>query len=80
MIKYFDLYYINYIINSSEIKKMIRKFFTNFDMFGASPNLRMRGQSETINLCGGIASLLILLFFVYIFILEGLQIINFDAI
>lgn len=47
---------------------MLRKFFTNFDMFGAAPTLRMRGESEALNLCGGIASLLIILVFVYVFI------------
>ena len=59
---------------------MIRNFFKGFDMFGASPNLRMRGDSETLNLCGGIASLLILLFFVYIFIIQALAIINYEEI
>ena len=49
-------------------------------MFGASPNLRMRGDSETLNLCGGIASLLILLVFVYIFIIQALAIINYEEI
>ena len=59
---------------------MIRNFFTNFDMFGAFPTFRMRGESETVNLCGGIASLLILLFFVYIFIISALDIINYEEI
>ena len=56
---------------------MIKKFFTEFDMFGASPTFRMRGDPETVNLCGGVASLLILLFFVYIFIINALDIINY---
>ena len=47
---------------------MLGRFFTNFDMFGAAPTLRMRGESEALNLCGGIASLLILIVFVYVFI------------
>ena len=59
---------------------MIRKFFTNFDMFGAFPTFRMRGESETINLRGGIASLLILLFFVYVFIIKALDIVNYREI
>ena len=59
---------------------MLRRFFTGFDMFGAMPTLRMRGESETVNLCGGIASFLILMFFVYIFIISALQIINYEDI
>ena len=58
----------------------MRKFFTGFDMFGAMPTLRMRGASQTINLCGGIASFLILMFFVYVFIISALEIINYEEI
>ena len=59
---------------------IIRNFFTNFDMFGAFPTFRMRGEPETVNLCGGISSLLILLFFVYIFIISALEIVNYRKI
>ena len=59
---------------------MLIKFFTNFDMFGAAPTLRMRGESETLNLCGGIASLLILLVFVYVFIDKAYKIGTFQEI
>ena len=59
---------------------MLRTFFTNFDMFGAFPTFRMRGESETYNICGGIASLVILLFFLYIFIINALDIVNYNNI
>ena len=59
---------------------MIRHFFTNFDLFGAFPTFRIRGQPETLNLCGGIASLLILLFFVYVFVINSIDILNFNRI
>ena len=55
---------------------MLRKFFTNFDMFPASPTFRMRGEPETLNLCGGISSFLLLLFFIYVFIMQALDILN----
>ena len=59
---------------------MLRRFFTNFDMFGALPTLRMRGESETINLCAGIASLLVLIVFLYIFIGKASSIMTFQEI
>ena len=59
---------------------MIRKLFTSFDMFGAAPTLRMRGESETLNLCGGIASLLVLMVFVYVFIDKAYRIGTFQEI
>ena len=59
---------------------MIRRFFTSFDMFGAAPTLRMRGESETLNLCAGAFSLLILLVFVYVFIDKAYQIGTFQEI
>ena len=59
---------------------MLRRFFTNFDMFGAAPTLRMRGEPETLNLCGGIASLLILLTFVYVFVDKAYKIGTFQEI
>ena len=59
---------------------MIRKFFTSFDLFGAAPTLRMRGESETINLCGGIFSLVLLLVFVYVFVDQAYRIGTFQEI
>ena len=73
----------NFIYNIYSIYQkilMIKKFFTQFDMFGSFPTFRMRGDSETMNLCGGISSLLILLFFTYIFIIQTIDIINFEEI
>ena len=49
-------------------------------MFGAAPTLRMRGESETLNLCAGAFSLLILLVFVYVFIDKAYQIGTFQEI
>ena len=59
---------------------MLKTFFTNFDMFGATPSLRMRGEPETLNLCGGIMSLLLIMFFFYIFIIKALAIVNLQEI
>ena len=59
---------------------MIRKFFLEFDMFPALPTFRMRGEPETLSLFGGIISVMLLLFFLYIFIINALDIINFREI
>lgn len=47
----------------SSIKKKISKF----DMFPASPILRAEGETEVVNLCGSIFSILVFMAFVYIF-------------
>ena len=59
---------------------MLKRFLTSFDMFGAAPTLRMRGEAETLNFCGGVASLAILLFFVYLFIDKAYKIGTFQEI
>ena len=59
---------------------MLRRFFTSFDLFGAMPTLRMRGESETINLCAGVASLFILLVFLYLFATKAFSIMALEEI
>ena len=46
---------------------MLKNFVTNFDMFAAGPILRVKGNSEFANACGGIFSLVLLILFAYIF-------------
>ena len=56
---------------------LIKKFFVEFDLFCALPTLRARGESETMNLCGGIVSLLLLSTFIYVFIINFINTVNF---
>ena len=47
---------------------MIKKFFTQFDLFSALPTLRARGETETMNVYGGVVSFLLLGLFTYLLI------------
>ena len=59
---------------------MLRKLFTGFDMFGAAPTLRMQGESETLNLCGGLFSFLLLCAFFAAFVTQVRQIVTYEDI
>ena len=59
---------------------MIKKLFASFDMFGALPTLRMRGESEAVNLCAGVASFLLFMVFVYLFAEKAYKIMAFEEI
>ena len=56
---------------------LLKKFFVEFDLFSALPTLRSRGETETMNLCGGIVSLLLLSFFIYVFIINLVETLDF---
>ena len=48
--------------------RVLKKFVTSFDMFPAAPILRVKGDPEMLNGCGGAFSLLLLIGFGYIFL------------
>ena len=48
----------------------VKKFFHGFDLFSCIPSLRARGESDVSSLCGGITSLILMLFFIYIFVMD----------
>ena len=47
---------------------MLKKIFKRFDIFAASPLLRVKGESEVTNSCGGVFSVVITVGFLYMFI------------
>ena len=47
---------------------MLKKFVSGFDMFPATPILRVKGDPEFTNGCGGIFSIILLITFGYIFV------------
>lgn len=48
----------------------IRQYLSGWDLFTALPTLRAQGESDVANACGGLISLILLGFFVYIFIMN----------
>lgn len=58
----------------------VKNFFREFDLFAALPTLRAKSNPETVNTCGGILSLLVTLFFIYIFIYQFVQVANWEKI
>ena len=59
---------------------MLRKFFTGFDLFGGALTFRMRGESEALNLCGGLLSFLLLCAFFAAFVTQVQQIVTYQDI
>ena len=53
---------------------MIKRFFTNFDLFGSWPTLRVRGEPEALNFCGGLFSFILLVTFFSIFLSKAYRI------
>lgn len=47
---------------------LLKKAFLELDLFSALPTLRARGEPNTMNLCGGIVSFIILIICTYVFI------------
>ena len=47
---------------------MLKRTFKRFDIFAAQPLLRVKGESEVTNSCGGVFSLFITIAFTYMFI------------
>lgn len=45
----------------------IKEVIKQFDLFSAQPTLRARSDSEVVNACGGVLSLLVLGSFTYLF-------------
>lgn len=58
------------------MSKTIKKFFHGFDLFSCIPSLRARGESDVSSLCGGITSLLLMIFFIYIFVMDMITLSN----
>lgn len=46
---------------------MLKKLIKHFDMFAAPPLLRVKGESESTNLFGGVCSILFIILFAYMF-------------
>ena len=57
-----------------------RKFFSSFDLFSCIPSLRIRGQSELSSICGGVVSLLVMGFFIYVFVVDMVDMFNYGKI
>ena len=57
---------------------LLKKGILEFDLFSALPTLRARGETETLNFCGGLLSLLLLLFFTYVFIITTVNTFNYQ--
>lgn len=58
----------------------MKKFISNFDLFSAIPTLRVKGEPEVTNLCGGIFSICVFGVFVYVFISSIVSTINLERI
>ena len=58
----------------------LRDFFKSYDLFPAVPCFRVKGDSEVLSVCGGVFSLLLLIFFLYVFIQRSLIILNHNDI
>jgi hypothetical protein len=59
---------------------VVSKFIYSFDMFAAVPGFRVRGESEVASICGGMVSIILLCFFVYVFVEDSVKIINYQKI
>jgi hypothetical protein len=60
--------------------KLIKKFFLEFDMFASYATFRTKGEPETRNLCGGILSFLLVIYFTYVFISQLVHVSNWEQI
>ena len=59
---------------------MFQKTVKHFDMFAAAPLLRVKGEPETTNLCGGVFSILVLIGFTYVFITTTINVVTLQDI
>lgn len=59
---------------------VLREFIHNFDFFRAVAGFRVRGEPEVLSICGGIVSLLLLGFFLYVFLEDAIKIISYEKI
>lgn len=58
----------------------MRKIIQAFDLFPALPTLRVQGEPEVSNICGGIFSLAVFAIFIYVFIASTISIISLERI
>lgn len=66
--------FINYMCEKT------KKFFYGFDLFGYVPSMRLRGQSDISSVCGGVTSMLVMGFFVYLFVVDMIDLANYGKI
>lgn len=59
---------------------VLREFIYNFDFFAAVPSFRVKGEAEVLSICGGIVSMILIGFFLYVFLEDALKIVNFQKI
>ena len=58
----------------------MKQFFYGFDRFYYTPSLRIRGNSDVSSVCGGVTSMLIMIFFIIIFIFDMIDLANLGQI
>ena len=61
-------------------KEKVKRFFYGFDLFSCIPSMRARGQSDVSSVCGGVTSLIVMIFFIYIFIADMIDLGNLGQI
>ena len=59
---------------------MIKQFLKSFDMFTASPTLRVRGETEHASICAGLISFMILMAFGFVFIRDLINLFSYKSI
>ena len=58
----------------------IKKALKDMDLFSAIPTLRAKSNPETGNTCGGALSIIVLMFFAYLFIAQFVNVTNWQQI
>ena len=58
----------------------IKEFFLGFDAFTYPACLRLKGDSNVSSLCGGITCLLIFSFFIYLFIVDMIELVEHEKV